>query len=102
MKSYQEKAILCKSWKSRVELLTKFQYFSVFFLQVGEAKKRLSCLTSSPMSPLDSDDSEGGGQEGLKKSNRSSPNLKIGSCCGFMFSSEGLTSSSKLSSSATQ
>jgi len=38
--------------------------------RVGEAKKRLSCLTSSPLSPVDSEDGEEGGQEGLKKSNR--------------------------------
>lgn len=39
--------------------------------RVGEAKKRLSCLTSNPMSPLDSEDGEGeAGHEGLKKGNR--------------------------------
>jgi len=38
--------------------------------RVGEAKKRLSCLTSSPMNPLDSEADDREGQGGLKKSNR--------------------------------
>jgi len=38
--------------------------------RVGEAKKRLSCLTSSPMNPLDSEADDREGQEGMKKSNR--------------------------------
>ena len=80
--------------------------------QVGEAKKRLSCLTSNPMSPLDGEDGEGeAGHEGLKKGNRFKTDF-LGLCrtlelfvvqCSVTLSlSEGLTSSSKLSSLATQ
>ena len=67
------------SCKSKVNI--SFIYFSALWLmvdliQVGEAKKRLSCLTSSPMSPLDSQDRDGESQEGLKKSNRYAMNSK--------------------------
>ena len=71
---------------------------------MGEAKKRLSCLTSNPMSPLDSEDGEGeAGHEGLKKGNRfRSPELFVVQCSVTLSVTEGLTSSSKLSSLATQ
>ena len=41
--------------------------------QVGEAKKRLSYLTSAPFNPLESEDQDGDeeGQEALRKGNRS-------------------------------